>query len=238
MSIQIKTPNITAGNDRDRLQQIQSYLYQMAQQLQWAFDTLEKNGGSGSAAAIVPGGSAGNANSVAPKVDFAGIKELIIKSADIVNAYSAQIRKRLEGEYVAQSDFGTYSEKTAQDIQANSTNINQLFSNYQTIAESQLSTNAYIRTGLLGYQTESAQPIYGLEIGQQDNQAGQTMFKKFARFTSDKLSFYDSNDTEVAYVSDYRLYITNVSISGALFLMDEFEVSKGNGAIDFRWLGG
>lgn len=237
MSIQIKTPNITAGNDRERLQQIQSYLYQMAQQLQWAFDTLEK-GGSGLSGTSAIVGAVSNGQSVAPKVDFAGIKELIIKSADIVNAYTAQISKRLEGQYVAQSDFGTYSEKTAQDIQANSTSINQLFSNYQTIAETQLSTNAYIRTGLLGYQVETAQPIYGLEIGQQDSQAGQTMFKKFARFTSDKLSFYDSNDTEVAYVSDYRLYITNVSISGALFLMDEFEVSKGNGAIDFRWLGG
>ena len=236
MSIQIKTPNITAGNDRERLQQIQSYLYQMAQQLQWAFDTLEK-GGSGLSGTSAIVGSVINGQSVAPKVDFSGIKELIIKSADIVNAYTAQISKRLEGQYVAQSDFGTYSEKTAQDIQANSTSINQLFSNYQTIAETQLSTNAYIRTGLLGYQVETAQPIYGLEIGQQDSQAGQTMFKKFARFTSDKLSFYDSNDTEVAYVSDYRLYITNVSITGALFLMDEFEVSKGNGAIDFRWLG-
>lgn len=237
MSIQIKTPNITAGNDRERLQQIQSYLYQMAQQLQWAFDTLEK-GGSGLSGTSAIVGAVSNGQSVAPKVDFAGIKELIIKSADIVNAYTAQISKRLEGQYVAQSDFGTYSEKTAQDIQVNSTSINQLFSNYQTIAETQLSTNAYIRTGLLGYQVETAQPIYGLEIGQQDSQAGQTMFKKFARFTSDKLSFYDSNDTEVAYVSDYRLYITNVSITGALFLMDEFEVSKGNGAIDFRWLGG
>lgn len=237
MSIQIKTPNITAGNDRERLQQIQSYLYQMAQQLQWAFDTLEK-GGSGLSGTSAIVGAVSNGQSVAPKVDFAGIKELIIKSADIVNAYTAQISKRLEGQYVAQSDFGTYSEKTAQDIQANSTSINQLFSNYQTIAETQLSTNAYIRTGLLGYQVETVQPIYGLEIGQQDSQAGQTTFKKFARFTSDKLSFYDSNDTEVAYVSDYRLYITNVSITGALFLMDEFEVSKGNGAIDFRWLGG
>lgn len=237
MSIQIKTPNITAGNDRERLQQIQSYLYQMAQQLQWAFDTLEK-GGSGLSATSAIVGAVSNGQSVAPKVDFAGIKELIIKSADIVNAYSAQISKRLEGQYVAQSDFGTYSEKTAQDIRANSTSINQLFSNYQTIAEAQLSTNAYIKTGLLGYHTETSQPIYGLEIGQQDNQMGQTYFKKFARFTSDKLSFYDSNDTEVAYVSDYRLYITNVSITGALFLMDEFEVSKGNGAIDFRWLGG
>ena len=47
MGVQIKTPNITAGNDRERLMQIQSYLYQMAQQLQWAFDTIQVSGGGG-----------------------------------------------------------------------------------------------------------------------------------------------------------------------------------------------
>ena len=41
MSVQIKTPNITAATDRERLQQIQSYLYRMANQLQWAFDHLQ-----------------------------------------------------------------------------------------------------------------------------------------------------------------------------------------------------
>ena len=46
MPITINTPKITATSDRERLQQMQSYLYQMAQQLQWAFDTIETGTGN------------------------------------------------------------------------------------------------------------------------------------------------------------------------------------------------
>lgn len=41
MPINIQTPNITATSDRERLLQMQRYLYQMASQLNWAFSTIE-----------------------------------------------------------------------------------------------------------------------------------------------------------------------------------------------------
>lgn len=238
MPIQIPTPNITAQNDRDRLMQMQSYLYRMAQQLQWAFNTIETGNAGTEAVSSNWMRSAKAIGASDPVATFAGLKNLIIKSADIVNAYYEDISRRLEGVYVAQSDFGTYTEQTTLDIQANSNSIKQLYTNYQTIATAQMETNAYIKTGLLGYHPETDEPIYGLEIGQQDKQAGQVLFKKFTRFTAEKLSFYDNNDTEIAYVSDYRMHITNASITGALLLMDEFEVSRGNGAINFIWQGG
>lgn len=241
MSIQIKTPNITAGNDREKLIQIQSYLYQMAQQLQWAFDTMS-TGSSGSVSAV------GNVTQqkTETKEDsastFAGIKNLIIKSADIVEAYYMEINKRLEGVYVAQSDFGTYSEKTSQNIQSNSTNISQLFTDTRKLSDtldalydSTIGTNAYLKTGLLG--EENGTPIYGLEIGQTNNVDGNTVFDKFARFTADRLSFYDSNDVEVAYISDYMLYITNAEISGSLWLSGKFKIYY-NGGLAFQWIGG
>lgn len=243
MSIQIKTPNITAGNDRERLQQIQSYLYQMAQQLQWAFDTIG-NGGSGSTSVPV---SSVKQQQVTTKEDpantFAGIKNLIIKSADIVDAYHAEISKRLEGVYVAQSDFGIYSEKTTLDIQSNSSNIQQLFSDTRelnstvdTLYDSIIGTNAYLKSGILD-EKEDGTPIYGLEIGQTNNVDGQNVFDKFARFTADRLSFYDSNDVEVAYISDYMLYITNAEISGSLWLSGRFKIYY-NGGLAFQWIGG
>lgn len=244
MSVQIKTPNITAGNDRERLQQIQSYLYQMAQQLQWAFDTMGTGSSSGKPAV---------ANSVAaqqqaavkadPTSTFAGIKNLIIKSADIVDAYYQTINRRLEGVYVAQSDFGTYSEKTALDIQANSTSINQLFTDNRELSDtvdelynSTIGSNAYLKSGLLG-EKEDGTPVYGLEIGQINSVNGENEFDKFARFTADRLSFFDSNDVEVAYISDYKLYITNAEISGSLWLSGKFKIYY-NGGLAFQWIGG
>lgn len=241
--ITIQTPHITAGNDRERLMQIQSYLYQMAQQLQWAFDTIQVSGGGDQTL------SRQNQAHIAapaqnPTATFAGIKDLIIKSADIVNAYYQEISNRLEGVFVAQSDFGTYTEQTSQEIQENSTNINQLFTNTRILSDtveeiynSTLAANAYIKTGLLA-EKEDGTPIYGLEVGQTNSVDGELFFDKFARFTADRLSFFDRNDIEVAYISDYHLHITNASISGTLTLMDQFEISCDNASVDFNWMGG
>ena len=241
MSVQINTPNITATNDRERLLQIQSYLYKMAQQLQWAFDTISTGG-------IIPGGTTQKNQQQAeakqdPTNTFAGIKNLIIKSVDIVDAYYQEISHRLEGVYVGVSDFGTYKEKTAVDIQANSTSINQLFTDTRELSDtvdelydSSIGTNAYLKSGLLG-EKEDGTPVYGLEIGQTNSVDGQNIFDKFARFTADRLSFFDSNDVEVAYISDYKLYITNAEISGSLWLSGRFKIYY-NGGLAFQWIGG
>lgn len=241
MSITIQTPNITAGNDRERLQQIQSYLYRMAQQLQWAFDTIQTGGGSGGQTAVQTKNT--EAETPSPKTTFAGLKDLIIKSAEIVDAYYEEINSRLEGVYVAQSDFGTYTEETALEIRQNNTNINQLYTNLRTLSNtvdelynSTVGANAYLKSGLL-YEDENGVPVYGLEIGQTNSVDGTTVFDKFARFAADRLSFFDSNDVEVAYISDYKLYITNAEISGSLWLSGKFKIYY-NGGLAFQWIGG
>lgn len=269
MSIQIQTPNITAGNDRERLLQIQSYLYRMAQQLQWAFDTIQTGGGPAAGTTVVQ--QQKTPEKTDPAATFAGIKNLIIKSADIVNAYYDQINRKLESVYVAQSDFGTYTEETDQQIQENAQGIAQLFTSEQSITDrviavesgtetaterlddlsadmksmetdvadlmaQSLVTNAYIKSGLL-YYDGSGHPVYGLEIGQTNNVNGTEVFDKFARFSSDRLSFFDQNDTEVAYISDYKLYITNAEITGTLRLSGKFKIYYNNG-LAFQWVGG
>ena len=242
MSVQIKTPNITAATDPERLRQIQSYLYQMAQQLQWAFDTIDTGGSTGTAVSVRTQAKQGAA-AADPASTFSGIKDLIIKSADIVSAYYAQISKRLEGVYVAQSDFGTYTQETALEIQANSQNIQQLYTNTQklsgtvdTLYDSVIDTNAYLKSGLLGEQADGT-PVYGLEIGQRNTVGGADVFDKFARFTAGRLSFYDSSDVEVAYISDYKLYITNAEITGSLWLSGRFKIYY-KGGLAFQWIGG
>lgn len=243
MPITIQTPNITACTDRERLQQMQSYLYQMANQLQWAFSTLE-TGTTGVVQSAPPQTARSGGGAVEnPKATFSAIKDLIIKSADIVEAYYEEINSRLEGVYVAQSDFGTYTEETAQEIQQNSTNINQLYTNIRTLSDtvddlynSTVGANAYLKSGLL-YEDENGVPVYGLEIGQTNSVDGATVFDKFARFAADRLSFFDSNDVEVAYISDYKLYITNAEISGSLWLSSKFKIYYNSG-LAFQWIGG
>jgi hypothetical protein len=65
---------------------------------------------------------------------------------------------------------------------------------------------------------------------------GEEVFNKYARFISDRLSFYDQNDNEVAYISDYKLYITHLhvteSISHGGFVTDTSD------GIAIKWEGG
>ena len=238
----------------------------MAEQLQWALNSLDTSGSQSVASTTksqisVKPISEDNAHS-----SFNAIKSLIIKSADIVNAYYEEINKRLKSEYVAQSDFGSYTEEMEQTITGNSSAIEQAFASIQTIdsdiqgvfktlsdnikrAETELAegmdgvsaelgekietitqnlaailtVNAYIKSGLL-YYNDDGLPVYGVEVGQTNNVNGEEVFRKFARFTANRLSFYDQNDAEVAYISDYKLYITSVeilySLVGGGFMLD------------------
>lgn len=298
--IDIRQPNITAKTEQEQVMQIRSYLYSLSQQLQFAFNYIS-SGGSGGTESVstyrTPGGNA--ASGQGGLTNFAEIKSLIIKSADIVEAYSEKIGMKLSGLYVARSDFGAYQEKTSQEIQANSSGLQQVFQNSRdlqatteqiqadvtgktatisrletaasdtannlkelennaqvlagkvnevsaagaaTAAELEqvrqqiIDTNAYVKTGLL-YEKADGTPVYGLEIGQTNSVNGQTVFQKFSRFTPDRLSFYNSSGTEVAYVSDYKLYITNAEITGALWLAGRFKIFYDNG-LAFQWTGG
>ena len=241
MGIELRLPQINGKTDREQLAQIKSYLYQMAQQLQWALSNVGTSSGN-----VVVQQVAGNTVALpaeaSAQTTFNAIKSMIIKSADIVNAYYEEINRRLDGEYVARSDFGSYTERTSHEINESSTGIERLFSNVQTILTdietlqySIIETNAHINSGLL-YYDEAGIPIYGLEIGQRNEVDGVEVFNKYARFISDRLSFYDQNDNEVAYISDYKLYITHLqvteSISHGGFVTDTSD------GIAIKWEGG
>lgn len=224
MSVDIRFPNITGKSDSEQLTQVKSYLHQLVEQLNWALSTVD-GAASGTAKNVsLSSGSVTGTGKVDAQATFNSIKSLIIKSADIVNAYYDVINTRLEGVYVAESDFGAYAEQTTNDIKATSDSISQLYSNIQTILtdienveNTLIEVNAYINSGLL-YYDENGVPVYGLEIGQRNEIDGEEVFNKYAQFVADKLSFYDQNGNEVAYISDYKLYITHAEITGTLTL--------------------
>lgn len=239
MSMDLRLPNITATTAEGQLQQVKSYLYQVVEQLNWAL----KNISAGSTSEAVAATSGVAAQEKEATSTFNNIKSLIIKSAEIVNAYYEVINRRLEGLYVAESDFGTYSEATTQAITENSTQIENLYTNIQEIISqvegienSTISVNAHIRTGLLYYDDDGA-PVYGMEIGQKTEINGAEVFNKYARFTSGKLSFYDQNDSEVAYISDYKLHITHAEITGSLKLGGFKDTVLSNSSVVTRWIG-
>ena len=240
---EIRFPNITAQDEAGQLRQVKTYLYQLVEQLNWAMKTIE----SGSTGKVVDARDKAISKAEVkndPVSNFNNIKALIIKSADIVNAYYEEINSRLEGFYVSESDFGTYKEQTSNEIQQTSTSVSRLYTNIQEILSSiegisnkLIEVNAHTNSGLL-YTDDNGVQIYGFEVGQRTVVDGVEVFNKYARFTADRLSFYDQNDIEVAYVSDQKLYITHVEITGS-FLMGGFvDTVLSDGSIVTKWKGG
>lgn len=244
--MELRYPNIRGKTEREQLVEVKSYLHQLVGDLQFAFNSVNTSAVSSYVVSqpSKPSSPAPSAPSFDAEVAFDALKPLIIKSAEIVQAYYEEINSRLEGIYVAESDFGTFMEQTEQSISQNSTGIEQAFTNMQqiitdienlnfTLAE----VNAHIKSGLLYYDEEEI-PVYGLEIGQKNIKDGEEVFNKYARFTSDRLSFYDQNNTEVAYISDYKLYIRNVDITSSYKIGGFVDTVMANGDVATKWVGG
>ena len=240
MSINIRFPNITGKTDAEQLYQVKSYLHQLAEQLNWALSTLESGVSTGTAK------QQASTNTVTKdelSTSFKELKSLIVKSADTVVAYSEAAEELYNSRYVAQSDFGTYIEEMSQAIVKNSSeiesfyeNVQQIITNIETLEHSLIEVSANIRSGLLYYDDNSV-PVYGLEIGQKTKLDGEEVFDKFARFTSDRLSFYDQNDNEVAYISDRKLYINHVEVKGSLIMGGFVDKVLSDGSIVTKWVG-
>ena len=245
----LRLPNITGNTEAEQIVQLKSYLYQLVEQLNWGLNSMETSiaplVGAKSQAVAAPAEELDT-----PRGTFNSIKDLIIKSADIVTAYYEEIDKllSLSGRYVAQSDFGTYKEETNNKLSATDKQLRQDLVSKQTILDengnikTELLVNGHIYSGIIEY-AKDGEAIVGIEIGQtttrtDDGGNSTEKFTKFARFTAEKLSFYDINGNEVAYISDYKLYITHVQITGSLKEGGYVDTITSGGGIVTKWVGG
>lgn len=236
--IDIRLPNITGKTEAEQLAQIKSYLYQFAGQLQWALSTVQTN--STPVAKETSSGSAEKKED--PTSNFNELKGLIIKSADIVNAYYEKIDSllKLSGEYISQSDFGTFKEETLNQLIATNAQIQQNITDLQSIYDengkirAELLVNGHIYSGIIEY-AKDGEAIVGIEIGQTTTVNGIETFNKFARFTAERLAFYDAGNPRdpVAYISNYRLVITEAEVLGNLQLGD-FVLDTSNHGLALR----
>lgn len=218
----IRLPNITGKTETEQLNQIKSYLYQFAEQLQWALGNVDTANGSN---VVLQKNSIGTAKKEDPISNFNELKGLIIKSADVVEAFYQRIDNllKLSGDYTATSDFGTFKENTESRIDATDKKINQNITDYQAIYDedgklrTDILINGCIHTGIIEY-ADGGEPVVGIQIGQTTMKDGKEVFNQYAKFTSDMLAFCDENGREVAYISDYMMSITEAWVKGNLQL--------------------
>lgn len=237
MSMDIRFPNITAKDEAGQVQQIRSYLYQLVEQLNWALNTVEsaQSGTATPSVVIDKGVTPQDAEST-----FNSIKALIIKSADIVKAYEDTIFTDFNGKYFADSDFGTYIEETNRKVEENSKGITETYTNVQRLTSSvagleneSRETNAYIKRGFLGYDV-NGNAIYGVEVGETDEKG---VFLRYARFKADRLSFFDENGDEVAYIGAGCLYVVGKTVFLGEIQLGSYKTDTSDG-LAFTWIGG
>lgn len=257
MAIDIRMPNITATSEAGQLLQIKSYLYQFSEQLNWALNTLESNGeisvvnqskgGSSSSGSSAFDSDASSSSEENKEASFTELKSLIIKSADIVNAYYEKINTKLKGQYIAVSDFGTYYNNASLELKGTCDGLVQNYSSVQgtlnglkeKIAE--LENDAHIKTGLLKYEQIGEQdgiPIYGMQVGQTtENEEGEEVFNRLAQYSTLGVELYDSQNTTKpsSYLHKDEMMTTNAIIKGKMEL-GGYRADTSNG-VAWKWVG-
>ena len=246
-------PASPAGSLRQQVMQQYAYLFQMAQQLNLALEQLEQaeSGTVRAAGAASGGGAAGGTKLAAADRQYQKLRSMIVKTADQVRHTREELTARLQEEYVAVSDFGSYVASLSAYLEANPEAVTQYYSFFSDLKADveavdaafrhyKVGTEGYIRTGIVSY--DGAVPVYGVAVGQDlvcrevdgEQVVEQNNFR--AVFTATRLSFWQ-DATEVAYVSNNRLYITNITVLGGIAIGD-WSVEAAESGLAFRWIGG
>lgn len=243
MSINLRYPNIQGGTDAEQLFQVKGYLHQLVEDLNWALNTAQAYQNGNTSVPVVYSRSE-NSTPQEAEDTFNSIKALIIKSAEIVMAYEKTIMTHFEGKYFAESDFGTFIEETNRRIEENSKGVTETYTNVQKITNSDgtgsldiledniRTTDAYIKRGLLGYD-RNGNAVYGVEVGE-TNEDGS--FLKYARFMADRLSFFDTNGDEVAYIGAGCLYVNGKTVFLGEIQLGGYKTDTSDG-LAFTWIG-
>lgn len=239
MNVEFRLPTLTADTPQGQVRQLYSFLRQTVEQLNWALRQLPQPAAQTAPAANVP-------ESSLPET-FGTIKALILKSADIATAYYEKTKTLLQesGEFVAQSQFGTYQETMEQQVEAQVDAIRQAFSRVETITDSVCDSirtqQSFLRFGLVGTSLDQAAATTapGIEIGDYLTleQASQvTLRQRFARFTAYGLELFGSdNQTPVAYISDRQLHI-GIAQAEQLMMGQFITAARADGTTVKRWV--
>nr|DAI53410.1 MAG TPA: endopeptidase tail [Bacteriophage sp.] len=166
----------------------------------------------------------------------------VTKLTQDVDSFKATVSET----YTEKSNFDVFRQKTESDLTANSTAIEQRYTEIKTVEQQVLGvdgkvtdvqkkvteTAGYIRTGKVA-EDESGNPIYGVKIGQTDT-AGN--YNAFAQFTAGRISFFDEAGKEISHFAgadffvDSGIIVQNLNLGG-------YELRRNKG-LGFKWIGG
>ena len=254
----IRKPHVTAPTTEGQLQQIKTFLYQLTDQLNFALKDAKRieEESNQSSLTFKKNSSGGETSNDAAQATFSSIKNLIIKSADVVNAFYDEISRKLEGHYSALAnngkDYAEFVEDTTQWRTESSESNTDYFEATQKITaylgfdgdtkplpdadsgeviQELRKDTFFMKTGWL-YEEADGTKIGGIELGQVSSDSGGTD-TAFARFTPTKLVFYgEDGETELGTFAKYRLTIKDAAIEGNLDI-GEYVIDTDDGGLAF-----
>ena len=250
---EIRLPNITGVTEKEQLMQIKSYLYQLTGQLNFALKTV--NSESNFTQQITQGSEESGVEKVTDIEEklknFIELKNLIIKSADVITFFEDIVTRELEGNYVAVSDFGTFQEETSNKFVETSENVTNYYESTKEIIANKYELrkdNCYIKTGWL----DDDNTVAGFEVGKyteyiETDASGNPITKYndtgFARFTTDEVAFFDKNldangnRVKLAWFSKSVMHIASAQIEDTLAIGGYVIEDTENYGIVFKWKG-
>lgn len=258
MSFRVETPPALRGEPEQQLSLMSSYLFRLSEMLNVALNSLSER--SYTSATEVQVSKADSVNKIQETdntvASYNELRGLINNTSQFVHTELDKLSAELERQYVSMSDaWGTYQENMSSSIEATAEGIVQSYgydAEIQTLQEEaagfsayKISTEGYIRQGFIDYD-ENNIPIVGIAIGQGLTSSTVTIngveyqqidnTASCAFYTATKVSFR-INGQEVAYVSNRKLYIGDVEITGSVVLGGKWMISTASG-LSIKWIGG
>ena len=260
----LETPPYVADMSPEAaVRKLHSYLYQAAERLNEALMLVDQSVEDTAKAAQAQLDSVsqqmgaatqrmGRAANEALLREAESLRSLIIDNADEINRVEQTIQNQLQSSYVAKSEFGEYKEQAlaqmtqTADSAITEYNASETITGLQADAEAaksfQRDYDSYIKTGLL-FRDGQGNRVYGVAVGENLTRVTQIVdgveevvlerSGLSAVFTATKLSFYQ-NGTEVAYLSNHKLYITQIVVLDR-FQLGDLILAVDTGGIAVTW---
>ena len=212
-------PPTLSGEAEEQLLQLYRYLHTVSEKLNTALMdiTIEQ---------LAPETQAQIRNSGREEMasQKAGLKSLIIKTAEIVRTQMDEIRTTLEYWVNAISEqFGALNTQLTNQVSLTAEGLQQAFSYIRTLEdyaeENRIyrdTLSNYVNIGVVRYDALN-NPVVGIAIGENITNPDGTINQnnRLATFTVDRLSFYQGA-AEVAYFSNNVFHISNGEITSTL----------------------
>lgn len=156
------------------------------------------------------------------------IRQEVINNTSLIEQTDTQIRLDVAEEYVSTGTFDEFRETTETQFTIQADGIEAKFSEMVLLVETvEGETQAQFRelaSYIRGYQNEEGKPV--LELGAETSDI-------ILRQTNDRIQFVQ-NGTEVAYVSNNTLYITDGHFLNSLRIGQFAYLPRANGSLDFK----